>query len=295
METEIWPNVTRLSRARAACGCCWRTDGFPTARSRAIASFAAARRRRCCASTTASWRARRRTASASSPSARRAEIVETSGNVKFDYVPDDRPLEIAPQLELADRRPQGARPRLDDGGRGRGADAASWSASSRETTRSSIIAPRKPERFEVVAAIADGGEVRFVRRSEWSDGASGRPAARHVRRAGEDLSLRHRGVHRRQRSCRPAGTIRSSRRRSGVPVCFGPYMSNFREIARRLSARRRRGRSADRAAERVRVRGADVRRRRRAARHGRARAARRCEQNRGAAARTAARIVELLA
>ena len=133
-----------------------------------------------------------------------------------------------------------------------------------------IIAPRKPERFEIVAAMLTAAKIRFVRRSDWSDGPADvllldtfgelSKIYRFATAAFVGGSLVPTGGH---NPIEPAAV--------GVPVCFGPYMSNFREIAgvflrdggaSRGEVRRRR----------LRLRVAHVRQRGRAARHERARA-----------------------
>ena len=115
METEIWPNATRL--ARAAGVRMLLANGRISDRSLPAlplpAPFVAPVLRQYDRILAREETDRERFIAIGAP----AEIVETSGNVKFDYVPDDRPLEIAPRLALAHRRPQGPRPRLDDAGR----------------------------------------------------------------------------------------------------------------------------------------------------------------------------------
>ena len=212
--------------------------------------------------------------------------------MKFDYVPDDAAAGDRAAARAAHRRPQGAGPRLDDGGRGRAADRRSWSV-HRRANAFVIVAPRKPERFELVAALLEdvASKLPVQCRPErdspaTATGTGRRAAARHLRRAGAASIASPPRRSSAAAWCRLGGHNPIEPAAAGVPVCFGPYMSNFREIARDLPARRRRRSRCATRGERDRVRRADVRRRARSA-HGRARAAGRCEQNRGAAARTA--------
>jgi 3-deoxy-D-manno-octulosonic-acid transferase len=156
-----------------------------------------------------------------------------------------------------------------------------------------VVAPRKPERFEVVNAILSTSGIRFVRRSE----LEGAPAAadlllldtfgelagmyRYATVAFVGGSLVPNGGH---NPIEPAA--------AGAPVCFGPSMSNFREIA---AAFLRQGgaeqvRSASDVARFAEAMFYDPARRERVSRA----ALKTVAQNRGASARTAARIVELM-
>src|ERR1051326_8371212 len=92
-----------------------------------------------------------------------APLVETSGNVKFDYELDETPLAIAPELVAL----IAGRPVFILGSTLEGEDEMLL----REITDEMfvIIAPRKPERFEAVAGLVKG----FVRRSELRERCSG--------------------------------------------------------------------------------------------------------------------------
>jgi 3-deoxy-D-manno-octulosonic-acid transferase len=94
-----------------------------------------------------------------------------------------------------------------------------------------VIAPRKPERFDAVAALLS--KMQMLRRSQWGGGA---PAAvdillldtigelarvyRYASAAFVGGSLVPHGGH---NPIEPAA--------AGVPVCFGPHMTAFREVA----------------------------------------------------------------
>lgn len=158
------------------------------------------------------------------------EKTEVAGNVKFDFDVDAAPLEFEPRLlEFA-----AGRPILVAGSTVDGEDemllphvqqliASGWFVA---------IAPRKPERFEIVAALIETAGVAMVRRSEIESRSE--PAdvflldsigelARLYRNATVAFvggSLVPSGGH---NPIEPAA--------AGAPVAFGPDMSNFREIA----------------------------------------------------------------
>jgi len=289
METEIWPNATRLSRAAGvrmllANG---RISDRSLPRYRFLRPFVASVLRQYDRILAREETDRTRFIAIGAP----AEIVETSGNVKFDYVPDDRPLEIASKLTslIAGRKV------LVLGSTMQGEDEAMIGELQRfiaEKNALVIIAPRKPERFDAVAAILQAAKIHFVRRSAWNDGPADvllldtfgelSKVYRFATAAFVGGSLVPTGGH---NPIEPAA--------AGVPVCFGPHMSNFREIAGvflRDGGAVEVKSAADLFAFATRMfDDADAQR-------GMSdRARKSVEQNRGAAARTAARILELLA
>ncbi|MGA8806437.1 MAG: glycosyltransferase N-terminal domain-containing protein, partial [Thermoanaerobaculia bacterium] len=227
METEIWPNATRLSGAAGvrmllANG---RISDRSFPRYRRLRRFVGPVLRQYDRVLAREETDRERFIAIGAP----PEIVETSGNVKFDYVPDDRPLEIAPRLLalIAGRKV------FVLGSTMQGEDEAMIGGLKlfiAEKNAFVVIAPRKPERFDAVAAILTAAEVRFVRRSAWSDGPADvllldtfgelSKVYRFATAAFVGGSLVPTGGH---NPIEPAA--------AGVPVCFGPYMSNFREIA----------------------------------------------------------------
>lgn len=284
METEIWPNVTRLARARGlrlilANG---RISDRSFPRYRAMRPIVARVLRKYERILAREETDRQRFIAIGAP----AETVETTGNVKFDYLPDERPLEIAPQLEqlIAGRKV------LVLGSTMAGEDELLLphvERFAREHNAFVILAPRKPERFEFVAAMLPENAVRrsqlATRNSQFLLLDSIGELARIYRYAtvafiGGSL-LPGVGGH---NPIEPAAV--------GVPLAFGPHMSNFREIAEIFlredaAAEVRRAEDLIAFAARMfldsRLMGE--------------RARQVVEQNRGAAARTAARIVELLA
>jgi len=287
METEIWPNATRLSRAQGlrlllANG---RISDRSFPRYRLARPFVASVLRQYDRILAREETDRERFIAIGAPAAN----VETSGNVKFDYVPDDRPLEIAPRLAslIAGRKV------LVLGSTMEGEDEALIPELERFIAAHNafvIIAPRKPERFEIVASLLS--KTPFVRRSNWVE----QPAdvllldtfgelARVYRFASAAFvggSLVRTGGH---NPIEPAA--------DGIPVSFGPHMSNFREIARTFL--RDGGAREVRSASDVFAFAANMFDDASAHREMSDRARRTVEQNRGAAARTASRIVELLA
>lgn len=227
METEIWPNVTRLARARGmklilANG---RISDRSLPRYRALRPIIGRVLRhydRILAREDAD--AERFRAIGASPGS-----VEVTGNVKFDYETDDTPLENAPAIEslIAHRSV------LILGSTLEGEDEAllpELERFVRELDAFVIIAPRKAERFELVAGLLDTTSLRYVRRSRLQNQAAevllldsfGELARmyRYATAAFVGGSIVPSGGH---NPIEPAA--------AGVPVCFGHSMTNFREIA----------------------------------------------------------------
>lgn len=275
METEIWPNATRLSAARGLRLVL--ANGRISDRSFPRYRFA----RPIVARILRHYDAilARETQDAERFRAIGAGEVEVAGNVKFDYVPDERPLDFD-LLALA-----AGRPIVVLGSTMEGEDEALLPAVL-PLGAFVVVAPRKPERFEVVAGLA-----AMTRRSALQPTADvllldtiGELARvyRHATAAFIGGSLVPTGGH---NPIEPAAV--------GVPVCFGPHMSNFREIA---SVFLRNGaaaevKSAEDVAAFMKMMIADPRARQEMGERGR----RTVGENRGAAERTARRIVELLA
>jgi 3-deoxy-D-manno-octulosonic-acid transferase len=287
METEIWPNVTRLSRARGlklmlANG---RLSDRSFPRYRAIRPLVRRILRHYDRVLVRDDGDRKRFIEIGAP----AEAVETTGNVKFDFAMNDKPLEIRPQIEslIAGRRV------LILGSTREGEEELILPLLAGFIEKKNafvIIAPRKPERFDVVANLLD---VPFVRRTAIGERQTANgllldsvgeltriyPLATVAFVGG---SLVPTGGH---NPIEPAA--------AGVPVCFGPHMTNFREIASTFLE--------NDAAVEVRSPAELIAFASRmfddpAARSAYGERARKTvEQNRGAAARTAQCIIELLA
>ncbi|MGZ8867330.1 MAG: 3-deoxy-D-manno-octulosonic acid transferase [Thermoanaerobaculia bacterium] len=229
METEIWPNVTRLAKRRGlrvilANGRI-SDRSFPRYRAmRPLLSRVLALYDRILVREETD---RKRFVEMGAPSDR----VETTGNVKFDYAPDDTPLEAAPLIEKL----VASRKTLVLGSTMEGEDEALLPHIERLVREHDcfvVIAPRKPERFEHVAALLATTSLRFIRRSALTDTSP--PADvllldtfgelakiyRYATVAFVGGSIAPFGGH---NPIEPAA--------AGVPVAFGPNMSNFREIA----------------------------------------------------------------
>lgn len=228
METEIWPNVTRIARDRGmelvlANG---RISDRSLPRYRAfrfVVKSVLRKYRRILARESTD---RDRFIAIGAPE----EIVEVSGNVKFDYEPDETPLEIAAPLEKL----IGGRKVFVLGSTMEGEDEVLLPEIERflaEHHAFVVIAPRKPERFELVAGLLGTSSLRFIRRSE-IDGAT----------SADILLLDTFGelakIYRYATVAFIGGTLVPigghnpiEAAAAGVPVCFGPSMSNFREIA----------------------------------------------------------------
>jgi 3-deoxy-D-manno-octulosonic-acid transferase len=221
--------------------------------------------------------------------------VETTGNVKFDFAVDEKPLAIGSQLLslIAGRRV------LILGSTREGEEEATLPELERfinEKDAFVIIAPRKPERFEVVAGLLTTTSIPFVRRSELTADRQA-PAARLLLldSVGElPRVYRYATVAFIGGSLVPTGGHNPIEpAAAGIPVCFGPHMTNFREIASTFlenDAAVEVRSSSELITFAARMFDDEVARRE----YG-DRARRTVEQNRGAAARTAQRIVELLA
>jgi len=275
METEIWPNATRLSAARGvrlllANG---RISDRSFPRYRTFRAIVARVLRHYDAILA------REALDAERFRAIGAANVEVAGNVKFDYVPDERPLEFD-LLALANGRPI-----VVLGSTMEGEDEALLPAVL-PLGAFVVVAPRKPDRFDAVAGLAD-----FARRSSPLPPA---PRALLLDTIGELARVyRYATAAFIGGSLVPTGghnPIEAAA--AGVPTCFGPHMTNFREIASvflRDGAAREVANANDVAAflrqmiddEAARKAMGD-------------RARRTVAENRGAAERTARRIVELL-
>ena len=229
METEIWPNAARISQSRGirmvlANG---RISDRSFPRYRALRMVVGPVLRMYDRILVREKTDRERMLAIGAP----AEIVETTGNVKFDYKPDHSALAMAPLLE----RLIAGRKVFVLGSTMEGEDEEllpELERFVRERDAFVIIAPRKPERFEAVAGLLGTTSLRFVRRSELSAAA---PSA-------EVLLVDTFGelarIYRYATAAFIGGTLAQfgghnpiEAAAAGVPIAFGPHMSNFREIA----------------------------------------------------------------
>ncbi|HKR63188.1 MAG TPA: 3-deoxy-D-manno-octulosonic acid transferase [Thermoanaerobaculia bacterium] len=289
METEIWPNVTRIARDAGlrlvlANG---RISDRSLPRYRAFRRIVGAVLSKYDRILAREETDRERFIAIGA----RAEVVEVSGNVKFDYEPDETPLEIASQIEslIANRNV------LVLGSTMEGEDEALLPELERFLARHDafvVIAPRKPERFELVTGMLATSSLRFMRRSTMT---KERVDVLLLDTFGELAKIyRYATVAFIGGTLVPIGGHNPIEPAAhGVPVCFGPSMSNFREIAQ-IFLRNEAAVEVKSAAEAMEFAGrmcADAELRRAWGERARATVL----QNRGASVRTAARIVELLA
>jgi 3-deoxy-D-manno-octulosonic-acid transferase len=283
METEIWPNVLRIAKSRSMrlllANGRLSDRSFPRYR---LARLLLRRVLRFYDRILAREELdRERFIAVGAPQ----ELVETSGNVKFDYQPDESPLPIASQLESL----IAGRPVFVLGSLLEGEDEMFVPLLGELKDVFVILAPRRPDRFDAVAGMLSG--LRFVRRTALGSAAdillldTIGELARIYRCATVAFvggSLIPAGGH---NPIEPAA--------AGVPVCFGPSMSNFREIATVLL---RDGAAKEVASAKEAI---DFARQMIAADSARKsmgdRARQTVAENRGASERTARRIVELLA
>jgi 3-deoxy-D-manno-octulosonic-acid transferase len=221
METELWPNVTRISRSRGmhlllANG---RISDRSFPRYRFFRPIVAALLRSYDRVLAREQLDRDRFLAIG------AHDVEVTGNVKFDYTPNDAPLPDVEAL-IAGRKC------VVLGSTFEGEDELllpEVERMVRERNLFFIIAPRKPERFDTVAAILS--KMQVVRRSQFQQrtadvllldtiGELAR-AYRYATVAFVGGSLVPHGGH---NPIEPAA--------AGVPVCFGPHMTAFRDVAK---------------------------------------------------------------
>lgn len=158
--------------------------------------------------------------------------VEVVGNVKFDYEPSGEPLEIVDDLLRLAR----GRPIFLAGSTAAGEEEMILEVFDEllRTGVLTIFAPRKPGRFDDVASLLDGRGISYLRRGEIGQGGPCDAVLldsigelsrlyRYARVAFVGGSLVPGGGH---NPIEPAAV--------GVPVAFGPYMNNFRDIAAAL-------------------------------------------------------------
>ena len=170
-ETEFWPNLLRLARncgARVAVINARISDrSFPRYRRfRALLTRVLANVEVFCAQ---SEDDARRLRGIGAP----AERVHVAGNLKFDASPPGR-IPVVEQLRAAIQQ-GGAEQVIVAGSTVVGEDERLISEfvafSARMPRMLLILAPRHPERFEAVSALAKARELPLVRRSEWNGAA----------------------------------------------------------------------------------------------------------------------------
>src|SRR5438874_5023162 len=157
METEIWPNVSRLAHDRGTR--LLLANGRISDRSYPRYRFMRPLLRRVLRHydriLAREELDRERFIAIGAP----ASVVETTGNVKFDYQLDESPLAFDLQSLAANR------PVFVLGSTIEGEDEVLLPELEKLENVFIVIAPRKPERFEVVAALLATTKLRAVRRS----------------------------------------------------------------------------------------------------------------------------------
>jgi len=244
VETEIWPNLFREAK-RAGCGLVianGRISDNTERKYRGQRWFFREVMRWPDAVLVQSETMRQRYVSMGAPSG----SVTVGGNLKYDFVqratdaqsPVPRLIEGLHPLELwiaASTMPPAFAGDLDEDD---AVIAAFRELAPRHPRLLLLVAPRKPERFPVVAAKLAQAGIRFVRRSDLQDPVQ-LPAALLLDSIGElsglfplaDVvfmggTLPARGGH---NILEPAF--------SGRPIICGPHMENFREIAQEFRTR----------------------------------------------------------
>jgi 3-deoxy-D-manno-octulosonic-acid transferase len=164
------------------------------------------------------------------------ERVEVTGNLKFEAAePPERPELAAALGALA-----GGRPVLVAGSTMAGEEEAvleAFAAAGGGASALLVLAPRHPQRFDDVAALARRRFPDTLRRSQGAP-AGARPSVLVLDTLGE-LAALYRGA----RGAFVGGTLVPTgghnpieAARFGVPVVVGPSMENFREIAEGFDA-----------------------------------------------------------
>jgi len=288
METEIWPNAARISKSRGvrlllANG---RLSDRSYPKYRLLRPFLGRVLRAYDRILAREELDRERFVAIGAP----REIVETTGNVKFDYEPDQSPLTIAPELTALIAN----RPVVVLGSTLEGEDEELIREMEKADGVFFVIAPRKPERFEPVAALLSMTKMRVARRSAWPLPSNEDADVLLLDTIGELARIyRYATVAFVGGSLVPAGGHNPIEpAAAGVPVCFGPSMTNFREIA---SVFLRNGAAKEVASAKDAIDFARAMIADEAARTAMGNRARNTvAENRGASERTAQRIVELL-
>lgn len=160
------------------------------------------------------------------------ERIFVTGNLKFDLdaMTNEAP-EIAPEL----LRLAAGRPIFVAGSTMEGEDEAILPHLARLVAKGCfvVLAPRKPDRFEIVAGLLATSGIRWARRSEVPRSAVETADLLLLDSIGELARIYHYAA-----AAFVGGSIVTTGGHNpiepasaGTPVAFGPHMSNFREIA----------------------------------------------------------------
>ena len=155
--------------------------------------------------------------------------VLVAGNIKYD-LPSPAPFADAHRLRAA----AAGRPILVAGSTGEGEEALVLDAWKQLASRPLLVlAPRRPERFDDVAAMAQGRGLTILRRSAPPAAASAQPDLYLLDSIGELAS-----IYREATIAFVGGSLVARGGQNpieawaaGVPVLAGPHMENFRDVA----------------------------------------------------------------
>ncbi len=291
-ETEIWPNFLRQARRRGArvVFVNGRISDRSFGRYRRFRFFV----RRALANVDLflmqSQEDARRLRELGAP----AERVAVGGNLKFDLPQPARPAFLEELERVAQRAPIVVAGSTLAGEEQKILDALRVCTEMDGRQAVLLLAPRHPERFEEVARLLAERGLRFIRRSRWS-AIDGRPDVVLLDTLGELA-----GAYAAATVAFVGGSLVPAGGHNpiepalwGKPVIFGPSMENFRDVARALLEAKAAYRvsSSDELGILLAALLADPVACRRAGEAAR----QMVERERGAAARAAARIAELLA
>lgn len=236
LETEIWPNLFREAR-RIGCGLVivnGRISDRALPRYRRFASLFGPVLSLCDRIVVQSEEMRERFRIAGAP----AEILEVGGNLKYDFrlmpLPADSP--VREFIDAGQGRPLWIAASTSTDGRVEEEDDVIAAQRALAGWRL-ILAPRKPDRFEVVAKKLESSGLRWTRRSLWRS-LSGEPGLS----PDADVLLLDSigelaGTFEHADAVFMGGTISEMGGHNilepalaGKPVIAGPHLENFREI-----------------------------------------------------------------
>lgn len=230
VETEIWPNAARIAKARGMRVAIvnGRLSDRSFRRYRRLRPLLARVFRFYDALMVRSEADRERYAAIGAPPDR----IAVTGNLKFDL---DAMTTEAPEIASELLRLAAGRAIFVAGSTMEGEDEALLPHLARLISKGCfvVLAPRKPERFEIVAALLAASGLRWVRRSEIGRAQVERADVLLLDSIGELARVyQYATAAFVGGSIVPTGghnPIESAS--AGTPVAFGPNMSNFREIA----------------------------------------------------------------
>ncbi len=238
LETEIWPNLFREAK-RIGCGLVivnGRISDRALPRYRRFAPLFGPVLSLCDRIVVQSEEMRERFVTAGAP----AEIVEMGGNLKYDFrlmlLPDNSP--VREFIEAGQGRPLWIAASTSTDGRVEEEDDI-LAAQRKLSGWRLILAPRKPDRFEVVAKKLEASGLRWTRRSLFGEPGVSPDADVLLLDSIGELA----GTFENADAVFMGGTISEMGGHNilepalaGKPVIAGPHLENFREIERHFEA-----------------------------------------------------------